>query len=399
VNQSSLAFVRAVFREYYAKARLQAPPAIETREFGFLQFGEKSIIRHLSFSNIEQVRRFAAENGPASISYSTAYYRYPDRQPMVAKEPYRFDLAFDIDADHIPTKCKRQHDFWFCQICDVRGPGVRKKCPVCHSEVVLAKFVCPECMNAAKEHVRNLIDILEGELGLRMQQVQISFSGRRGFHVRIFDEEVGGLTSEERREIVDYILLKEIEPRRHGFAFEQRGGKRVLASGPAVREGAISRRIVQVVKRYLEAVEKKALAMPSFLRPSGALLKEGEVVWENLGLRTYDEIRQLIECANEYAGVSLDPMVTCDDARLLRMPSSIHGGTGLLVTVVDDLDQFDPFNDPVVLSDDPVNVHIHYSPNVVLRDQPLGPFKHEVRRLPLFAAIYLICTGVAEIVG
>ena len=55
-----------------------------------------------------------------------------------------------------------------------------------------------------------------------------------------------------------------------------------------------------------------------------------------------------------------DEPVTTDIKRLIRLPGSIHGKTGFKVKkiTVDELKDFEPLNDAVVVGDDPVKIKI-----------------------------------------
>src|SRR5947209_20595019 len=53
---------------------------------------------------------------------------------------------------------------------------------------------------------------LQTELGFDQKRMRIVFSGGRGYHIHVFDERVLGLGSHERREIVDFITAKGLDP-------------------------------------------------------------------------------------------------------------------------------------------------------------------------------------------
>ena len=44
-------FIKSKFREFYesSSSKIEAPPSIEMREFGFLLFKEKVMVRHKGF--------------------------------------------------------------------------------------------------------------------------------------------------------------------------------------------------------------------------------------------------------------------------------------------------------------------------------------------------------------
>lgn len=88
----------------------------------------------------------------------------------------------------------------------------------------------------------------------------------------------------------------------------------------------------------------------------------------------------------------IDPSVTFDLSKLIRMPDSIHGSSGLKVCHITNLEKFDPFRDAVVFGEKEVGIMAD-SPEFTLKDRTFGPFKNQEVKLPEYAAIYLILKG------
>src|SRR3989338_1665701 len=86
------------FRNHYAR-NLRAPPSLEQREFGF-GFDKKIDFRHKAFASARDFGSFVEREAPLYMSFSAAYYRFPDAQPMEKKEFLGADLAFDLDAHY-----------------------------------------------------------------------------------------------------------------------------------------------------------------------------------------------------------------------------------------------------------------------------------------------------------
>jgi DNA primase small subunit len=101
-------------------------------------------------------------------------------------------------------------------------------------------------------------------------------------------------------------------------------------------------------------------------------------------------------------GAHTDEPVTADVKRLIRMPSSLHGGSGMRVVPItlSGLEKFEPLNDAVVFSEKEIKVEII---------PPLKPQNSKVEMkgksftvteginpLPEYAAIYFMCRGAAE---
>ena len=100
----------------------------------------------------------------------------------------------------------------------------------------------------------------------------------------------------------------------------------------------------------------------------------------------------------------MDPVVTRDTHRLVRMNGSLHGKTGLLKVSVpmDALEEFDPLSSALAFGEGMARVRIAEGlpevPPIRLGEETYGPFEPgEVVVLPLFAAVFLMCKGVASL--
>jgi DNA primase small subunit len=93
-----------------------------------------------------------------------------------------------------------------------------------------------------------------------------------------------------------------------------------------------------------------------------------------------------------------DEPVTTDTKRLIRMPTSLHGGSGMRVQPLElrDLHDFDPLTDAVVFGTRDVKVDQKFP----LRMPMLGS-TYELQKgiitVPEAVAVFLCCRGMAEI--
>jgi DNA primase catalytic subunit len=86
-----------------------------------------------------------------------------------------------------------------------------------------------------------------------------------------------------------------------------------------------------------------------------------------------------------------DKMVTIDTSRLIRLPDSIHGGSGLLAKTVIDLEKFDPLTDALAFGKNPMKITIRRKvPVFDLGGEKLGPFEEGVIEVPEYAGMYLL---------
>ena len=106
------------------------------------------------------------------------------------------------------------------------------------------------------------------------------------------------------------------------------------------------------------------------------------------------------EVSVELKGETDEP-VTSDVKRLIRLPSSLHGKTGLVVTPLkrDELDDFNPLNDAISASftEDPIKINMIKPEKVKLRNEVFD-LKMGECEVPEYAAIFLMCRRAAEII-
>jgi DNA primase small subunit len=95
--------------------------------------------------------------------------------------------------------------------------------------------------------------------------------------------------------------------------------------------------------------------------------------------------------------VNVDVPVTADTKRLIRLPTSLHGGSGLRVTplTVDDFGSFDPLRDAVVFGEDSVPVRILKPVTTEIMGETIKAHQGK-NALPEHTAVHLMARGLAE---
>jgi len=90
----------------------------------------------------------------------------------------------------------------------------------------------------------------------------------------------------------------------------------------------------------------------------------------------------------------IDQGVTLDVSRLIRLPSTIHGGSSLLCDYVglNKLEDYNPFNDAVVFGNEDTKIKLLEDvEEITLKEQSFGGFKKEQEvTVPEFVALFLI---------
>ena len=416
-------FLKAHFRRYYGQTRPILPDRFGRREFGFMFWTAGIVQRHLGFTREEELRSFLTTRVPAHAYYSSAYYETPNAATMEAKGWLGADLVFDLDADHLP--------------------GAKQ-------------MLYPDMLEAVRHGIIKLWDrFLRTDLGFDEAKMRLVFSGGRGYHIHVFDEHVWELGSHERREIVDYITGKGLS---RDFVFRERVydksefrgivkvKKRVEAPRPSQPgwEGKIAQGIRELTLRVENLDRAEAIdwleALPGMDSKSSVDLYQA--LFDPIGptsapSRRVDKVRQgdletlsdkdrdaLINIAvameqvplDDSVGISpreiwlrseirqrgeTDEPVTSDIKRLIRMPSSLHGKTGLAVVPLtrDSIDDFRPLRDavPKAWTDDAVRMNLKNKINLEIGGDAFN-LAAGVNDVPQFLAIFLAARGLASVV-
>jgi DNA primase small subunit len=399
MNDQTRQFLRERFREYYAERRVSVPPGLVSREWGFIFYDETpgvAMRRHKAFNSEGELKDYLASMPPAHAYHSAAYYQYPQAPTMLEKKWLGADLIFDLDADHLP--------------------GVKD---MSYSEMLA---------NVKKEIIRLIDEFLIDDMGFREKDLDIVFSGGRGYHVHVRDERVRTLKSPERREIVDYLLgtgldIDHMFVRSTAIVEGQKGAKttgiwrirgfddaggygwnRRVAKFVADKLGRIGAMPDKEAKEYLKqfGLESKQVtpllkkirdpAVLQGIRDKGLLELSGNLepfLKKVLG-DTIDEFKV------DLAGKTDEP-VTADVKRLIRLPGSIHGGSSFRVVPLarSQLENFNPLEDAIIFSDSPVRVLVTRPMEAEVKGK-VYRVSEGVGRLPENVAMFLMCRGCAE---
>jgi len=318
-------------------------------------------------------------------------------------------LVFDIDADHLETPCKKEHDQWTCRDCGTTGRGTTPEiCPKCgKANFTEESWFCEKCLETAKFETLKLLDILVQDLGFSSKKdLDINFSGNRGYHIHIYQEEARQLDQLARREIVDYIRGVGIEAELHGFGTTQK-------ENPALSTVGWSGRLARALYSFLHDANPANLKDLSLSDKTTKILLEKKVemleslrgsspnqVFKFFSPKDRRSLDRLIGEAAKREAAAIDTVVTADVRRLIRLPMTLHGKTGLRAESfsVNTLESFDPLKNAIVFNKGRITVHAVNTPKFRMGDDTFGPFKDRRVNLPAAAAILLLCKGAARVV-
>ncbi len=405
--EPSREFVYQKFAEYYKDPSTSVPAVSipEQREFGYLMFKERFMVRHRRFSSMTSLRATLAETVPSDVYHSCAYYENPDFD-MDKKGWIGSDLVFDIDADHIPTTCNKIHDEFKCVKCGFEGKGITPEvCPCCEATKFETKiWACDLCIQSARDETAKLLDMLENDFGFSQDELHVYFSGHRGYHVHVETEAIRSLDAMARKEIVDYVtglginvLDKEARQKR---------GKRPEAKKFSLHNFGWNKRLKMGMQDFLLNATKDDLRAVGL--KNKALLDNKDIIikraindgrWGSINGVSVQTWLKLAEHIRENQSSKIDTVVTTDIHRLIRMNGTLHGKTGLkkVQFPAKNLQDFDPFTGAVAFKKGKAKVFVFDAPEFKLSGETLGPYKNQIVELPTAAAVMLICKRRAEV--
>jgi DNA primase small subunit len=401
-------FVQRLFLQYYTQCFDEAgiTREFEEREFAALLMKDKIMIRHKKFKTSGELQSFLCSTIPSDVYYSSAHYEQPDAAEMNAKGWIGADLIFDIDADHIPTACDKVHDEWVCGKCRFRGRGeLPQNCPACGGEKFEdSTWPCEVCLASAKNETTKLLDILLKDFGFSEKDVRLFFSGHRGYHVQVEGETVESLDAMARKEIVDYVCGLGFDAGLHEL--DDKNPMILGMKDPGWR-GRIARGLCNIVlNAKIEDYQNIGLnrsTAETLMKNKDAILKKlnESKPWGTLKGVGPQTFKRLVEYSRKSQSAKVDTVVTTDIHRLIRMPGTLHGKTGLkkVEFPISALNNFDPFKSAIAFKGGKASVLVSNAPEFRLGDEEFGPYRNEKAELPMAAALLLVCKKRAEVVA
>ena len=381
MDQRSLSYAKGRFGDYYRRNGVPKPRSYRSREWAYVVFGG-GMVRHKSILDLGSLETWLADVKPQHVYYSSARYRRPEVEVMQEKSWRGADLVFDLDADHLR---------------DVNEDDSYR-----------------EMLEKCKQSLLELLGFVEKDLGFG--DTQVVFSGGRGYHIHVYDGSVQKLDSGARREIVDYIKGVGFEPELafSGEVADGSHGRKTPTEIRQLNQGRWSDRIKNYILAYADRVaemsegdavdeltsyedvgDRKARKILDIFREKRAALESGNL---DLGKGLDGFWNTLLEEAVEESSGETDEPVTTDTRRLIRLPGSLHGGTGFRVTPLqkNEIEDFEPTRDAVAFGDREIEVDATEEREVCLNGRRFN-IEEGLNSVPEYAGIYLMLTGAAEL--
>lgn len=412
-------YLKKIFQAYYREHVSEIPPihGLVNREFAFLQWTKPGMIRHIGFMDQTGLIQDLTSNGPRHAYRSAAYYEAPSAPSMDKKKLLGCDFVVDIDADHLPTNCIKDHNYSVCKKCGADFPTENiETCPECqNTKFNKITWICDECLAATKTHIVRLIEnFLLPDLGISLDEIQILFSGHRGYHIHIESEKFQHLDQDARREIIDYITGQGFSVRLANYTKVQGTmiGFRVDQLGWAGKYAREMRNLLlqneevfrfQLKDRLNESIIKLLLENRRYLLP---IIEQKKPSWNIKGIGEKTWI-QILDILRQNIMADVDVVVSIDLHRLIRLEGSIHGKSGFRMMHVgyNQLTKFDPLSDAISFprtEENTVKLKITapHAPKIRIGDRVYGPYiRDENIGVPLNVAIFLLCKDVADLIN
>jgi DNA primase small subunit len=388
MEERTRAYLRGRFRDHYRRHPPELPPAPDAREWGFIPWTEgpgTTMVRHRSLLEIGDLGAFLQDKRPRHVYFSAGRYGDPGASAMNAKDWQGADLVFDLDADHLPRVDPETDDY-------------------------------ATMLSVCKDALERLLSFVEDDFDF--DDVTVVFSGGRGYHVHVRDEGVQRLDREARREIVEYV-------RPSGLELDDVVTTRV-AAGAIGRETPADSPRLDTTGGWSRRVHARLLALVDEVRAADEeTARERLQEFEGIGSGSSEKLREVFEdrydeiaAGNidvhgrvkhlarllaaetiEAEAAPIDEPVTTDINRLIRLPGSVHGGSGLAVTRIerDELDAFDPLVDavPETFRGRDIAVEVTDGGEVQL-DGDSFTLQEGTRSVPEHLGVFLMCRGRAE---
>ncbi len=466
MNFRTKQYLRKRFGDYYQNSRLTLPPELARREWGFIFFDEMPEVvmrRHKAFSGEVETFEYLRSMVPAHVYHSAAYYQFPGAATMKEKQWQGADLIFDLDADHLPPEVRGKsykemldsvkketgklldfllEDFGFSEdnvsivFSGGRGYHIHVRDPKVLALGSPERREIVDYLNGTglrtefmfKEY--GIGDSYETDLGkgtVYSQRIKVKPSTKR---IISFENTPGGFGWGKR--ISEYIVshLRELSSKDEHITLGETAYAIYLyymqsdASNKNLKDIACkifdlkmkhpswtSKRISQEVNEYESFVHEifsyrsKARKIINIAKNENAIIQiRDKGIIDFGGVPEFFEI--ILQGTKEKFGVQMgaktDEPVTADVKRLIRMPSSLHGGSGMRVVplTLSGLEKFEPLNDAVVFSEKEIKVEIipplkPQNSKVEMKGKSFT-VTEGINTLPEYAAIYLMCRGAAE---
>ncbi len=416
-------------REYYSNADLHLDN-IPRREFAFMTWDDR-MIRHQAHNDVDSILELALKRAPKAIYASLSHYLDPSYRSPKGSDRKSIDCQ---ECSHTYTSDKQSAP---CPVCGTQNekanvnPKDRRAMDLAfdidYGDIPGADLRDPkENLGAAARSTLNLANLLVSDLGFDYSDLDITFSGKKGFHIRVKLEghplfsDSAQQDESVRRALISYVSGNDFSPmdfilvRAHAQGanswhlkgFESGWGKRFNESVEYLLKAATSGHFEKILEIYSPwYTDKKRYGTKKSL-PSTKVIEgfRAECYEHGQSIMTGGDIRQMRDADAKRLlsfalartilrhGAFVDTKVTADKARVLRIPGSLHGGSGLVCCKVPSLEHLKDMSwvldlQKERLGDEEVDVSISRVANTYY-----GVYEPGEHKVPKYIAYALLCS-------
>ena len=371
MNSKDIELLEESFKKFYFDHfdLIHVPENPSQREFGFQKF-DSGMSRHISLKTDKELHLLLMQKIPSDVYCSNGCYSFPNL-PMNEKDWKNAELIFDIDAKDLEVDNRNQHSCIKCAECSEIS-SLRQSCSKCNSnKISKITLTCKDCIEAAKAEVKKLNQVLIDDFAIDPSNIQVFFSGNEGFHIYVNNSQYQEAGAKERAEIVDYVMFRGVIP--ETFGYKKFNSSKI--SFPELDEsgwrGRVSKTIFGSKSKKTEITKK--------------IISSGHTAFQ-----------KQLEILKDEIGIRVDPNVTVDILRIFRLPGSLNSKSGLGKVLVNNIDKFDPYVDACFIDSEKIEVVANCPFQFSLNNKKFGPYTQEKVSVPKFAAVYMICKGLAN---
>ncbi|MFH1322283.1 MAG: DNA primase catalytic subunit PriS [Methanobacteriota archaeon] len=461
MNFRTKSYLRKRFGDYYNSSEPPLPHDFKRREWGFIFFDELPEVvmrRHRAFSSEGEAIEYLRGMVPAHVYHSAAYYQFPGAGTMKEKKWEGADLIFDLDADHLPQMVRSYagmlanvksetgklldfllEDFGFNEEnIRVAFSGGRGYHIHVHD---------PRVLTLESAQRRDIVDYLSGtglkyeyffepekrvvidsgrfpkteiESSKRISSFDYGWGKRISLYLIHFLKDISTKNDEEAideiekliknynfkiasihkfsEEIVNWVIQLKNENKKIGLhkIAEEVGYSEERVKDILVLNDRWNFRHEAIVKlKQIKKLSQKSRAMD--------MIEKGKIDFPDITYIFEAIVDQAVhDSIVHLGGGHTDEPVTADIRRLIRMPSSLHGGSGMRVVPLtfSEFKTFEPLRDAVVFSEREIQIEVipPLKPQNALVEMKGKSIKVEegINIVPEYAGIYLMCRGAAE---
>ena len=464
MNFRTKQYLRKRFGDYYQTSGLMLPPDFTRREWGFIFFDELPEVvmrRHKAFSSEGEAFEYLRGMVPAHVYHSAAYYQFPGAGTMKEKQWQGADLIFDLDADHLLQKAKSYAEM----LANVKAE-TRKLLDFLLEDFGFSEDKInvvfsggrgyhihgrdPKVLTLESAERREIVDYVSGtgltvDFLFKSAEHKVYDGGKfrkkeleSPRKISSFDEAPGGfgwgkrisqyivhflrdISAKEEAEAINVVtdLIKNynlkiaandrLSPDIVNRIIDTKNKNRKIGIQKIAEETRVSEERVRdiLIINNLWDFKPKATAELKNLKEIANNPEALERI-ESKGIISDSYIFDaIVQRAIEDNSINLgsahtDEPVTADVKRLIRMPSSLHGGSGMRVVplTLTEFDRFEPLNDAVVFSEKEIKIEVipPLKPQNSMVEMKGKSFRvnEGINTLPEYAAMYLMCRGAAE---